>query len=253
MNGTYNRELEKLSNEARVWLLELKTKNFVKAGAILHTTILTEDWIRGWKKMRESTASAPGGHYGHYKTAAVAATLPEDHVDYWPELADIYATMSSMPLKHGFAPKRWQKCIDAILEKIPGQPRIEKPRIIMLYEADFNFVLKLIWGRRLVRHAEMHICLGEENHGSRSGRQLTNALLEKYLVYKYARLTRTSLITVDNDAKYDRIIKSLAMIACIAVGLPVLAAAMHNKTHHGMQQRPVMALYNPIWVQMTMH
>ena len=25
------------------------------------------------------------------------------------------------------------------------------------------------------------------------------------------------------------------MITCIAVGLPLLAAAMHNKTHHGMQ------------------
>jgi hypothetical protein len=27
------------------------------------------------------------------------------------------------------------------------------------------------------------------------------------------------------------------MIACIAMGLPLLAAAMHNKTHHGMQHR----------------
>ena len=118
MNGTYDRELEKLSDEAPVWLLELKTKNFVRAGAVINTTISTADWIRGWKKMRESTASAPGGHYGHYKTAAVAATLPEDHADYWPVLAELYAIMASMPLKHGFAPKRWQKCIDAILEKI---------------------------------------------------------------------------------------------------------------------------------------
>jgi hypothetical protein len=55
-------------------------------------------------------------------------------------------------------------------------------------------------------------------------------------MYEYARLTRTSLVTVNNDAKscYDQIIKSLAMIACIGVGLPLLAAAMHNKTHHGM-------------------
>jgi hypothetical protein len=31
---TYDRELEKLSDEARTWLLELQTKNFVKAGAV---------------------------------------------------------------------------------------------------------------------------------------------------------------------------------------------------------------------------
>jgi hypothetical protein len=92
MQGTFNRELEKLTHEARVWLLELKTKNFASAGAVIDTTISTDDWVWGWKKMRESTASAPGGHYGHYKTAAVVANLPDHHPDYWPALAEIYAT-----------------------------------------------------------------------------------------------------------------------------------------------------------------
>ena len=103
-----------------------------------------------------------------------------------------------------------------MLEKTPGKPIIEKLCIIMLYEADFNFVLKLIWGQRHVRHAEKYWCLGNSNHGSRSERQTIDALLEKLLLYEYARLTRTSLVTVDNDAKscYDRIIKSLAMIVC---------------------------------------
>ena len=109
----------------------------------------------------------------------------------------------------------------------------------MLFEADFNFALKLIWGKRLVRHAESHLALGSDNHGSRPGRKCTDALLEKLLIYEHARLTRTSLITVDNDAKscYDRIIKTLAMTACIAVGLPLAAAIMHNLTHHNMKHR----------------
>jgi hypothetical protein len=62
--------------------------------------------------MWESTASAPGGHYGHYKTAAVIANLDEKH--YFPDLAETSAVMTSLPLKHGFAPKRWCTCIDAI-------------------------------------------------------------------------------------------------------------------------------------------
>ena len=84
--------------------------------------------------------------------------------------------MLSLPLKHGFAPSRWKKCINAILKKIPGQPRIEKLRIIMLYEADFNFMLKVIWGKRPVRDAEMYKCLGTENKGSRLGYQTTDAI-----------------------------------------------------------------------------
>jgi hypothetical protein len=64
--------------------------------------------------------------------------------------------------------------------------------------------------------------------------------MEKLLIYEFARLTRTSLITVDNVAKscYDGIIKTLAMIACMAVGLPLAAAIMHNITHkNSMQHR----------------
>jgi hypothetical protein len=188
--------------------------------------------------MRESTASAPGGHDGHYKTVAVIAKLPADHKDYFPDLAATYAAMTSLPLKHGFAPTRWCSRIVAILEKIPGRPIIGKFWIIMLYEVDFNFVLKLIWGKRLVRHAESHLALGSENHGSRPGLQCTDTLLEKLPIYEFAHLTRTSLITVDkNDVKlcYGRIIKTLAMIACMAVGLPL--AVMHNITHNSMQHR----------------
>jgi hypothetical protein len=210
--------------------------DFVSDGRIISTNISTEDWISGWMKMRESTVSAPGGHHGHYKTAATVARLPHDHPQHKRVLAEIYATMLSMPLAHGFAPTRWQYGVDAILEKITGKPMIEKLWIIMLYEADFNFVLKLIWRRRLVRHAEKYKCLGSSNHQLRAGQHTVDALLEKLLLYEYACLTRTSLVTVHNDAKscYDRIIKSLAMIACIGVGLPLLAATMHNKTHQGM-------------------
>jgi hypothetical protein len=116
--------------------------------------------------MRESTALAPGGHYGHYKTAAVAAKLPDDHPNHTRVLAEMYATMLSLPLAHGFAPARWKYCVDAILKKIPGKPIIEELRIIMLYEADFNFTLKLIWGRRLVQHAEQYKVLGDSNHAT---------------------------------------------------------------------------------------
>ena len=238
--GTYDHELLALSDEAREWISQLASKDFTRTrDGLISTAISTDDVIRGWAKMRESTSSAPGGHYGHYKTASVAARLPEDHSDHTTLIAELYAKMWSLPLQHGFAPTRWCKCIDAILEKLPGKPVIEKLRIIMLYEADFNFVLKLIWGKRLVRHAEKHGCLGKSNHGSRSGRQTTDAQLEKLLLYDITRLTRTSLVTVDNDAKscYDRIIKPLSMTACMAVGLPGNAATMHNNTHHRMEHR----------------
>ena len=244
MHGTYDYDLEKLSDEAREWLMALKTKPFVETNGTIDVSVSMEEWIAGWSKMRESTASAPGaGHYGHYKTVSVCARLPEKHPQHSKTLAAIYAAMLSLPLKHGFSPTRWQYCVDAIIEKIPNKPRIEKLRIIMLYEADFNFLLKLVWGKRLVRNAEAHKSIGESSHGSRSGRQAQDALLQKLLIYENARLSRTSLLTADNDAKgcFDRMIRTLAMLGCTAVGLPKNAAISHNLTHalmnHGIKTR----------------
>jgi hypothetical protein len=65
----------------------------------------------------------------------VLARLPEDHQDFSPVVAAFYASIVQLPLQHGFSPKRWRECTDAVLEKIPGQPKIEKLRIIMLFEA----------------------------------------------------------------------------------------------------------------------
>lgn len=219
-HGTYDFELLLLTEEARSWLEELKSKDLARDEGLISTAISTDTVIQGGSKMRESTSSAPGGHYGQYKTVSEIARLPKDHPDHTRVLAELYSKMWTLPLKHGFAPQRWCKCIDAILKKIPGKPVIEKLRIIMLYEADFNFV-------------------GNSNHGSRSGRQITGAQLEKLLLYEIFGLTCTSLVTVNNDAKscYDRIVKPISMTTCMAVGLPLCVAIMHNTTHRKMEHR----------------
>jgi hypothetical protein len=63
--------------------------------------------------------------------------------------------------------------------------------------------------------------------------------MEKILMHDFARITRTNLITTDNDAKacYDRIIRVFAMTDCMSLGLPKTAAVMHNTTHDRMVQR----------------
>ena len=196
LEGMYDFELDDLTEEARVWLTKLKKQGFVGGEEQVSTQLTTNQWIDGWKKMKESTASG-GHHFGHYKIAAMVAWLPEDHPDYFPELAAFYTIMPNMPLIHGFAPRCWQHCIDAVLEKIPGKPIIEKLRVIVLFQADFNFMLKVVWGRRLVWFAEKHKSLGHANHGSRSGMQSIDFSLEKVIVYDHCRLTPTNLITIE--------------------------------------------------------
>ena len=65
----------------------------------------------------------------------------------------MYATMMDLPIKYRFAPLRWLRVIQVLLEKDKGRPNVERLRTIQLVEADLNMVLKIIFGRRLVHHA----------------------------------------------------------------------------------------------------
>jgi hypothetical protein len=56
----------------------------------------------------------------------------------------------NVPLHYGFALKRWCTSITIMIEKDPGNPRIERLRVIHHFEADYNLSLKLIWGSRMV-------------------------------------------------------------------------------------------------------
>eukprot|EP00957_Ditylum_brightwellii_P060778 4614553-Ditylum_brightwellii.AAC.1 len=62
----------------------------------------------------ETTSASPSGcHYGHYKAIL-------DHDD----LCNVHAQMMYMPWLTDFTPSRWERAIDCMLEKDPGNPKI---------------------------------------------------------------------------------------------------------------------------------
>jgi hypothetical protein len=58
--------------------------------------------------------------------------------------------MMNLPLQYGFAPTRWCKSITDMIAKDPGSSKIERIRVIHLFEADYNLSLKLLWQKWLV-------------------------------------------------------------------------------------------------------
>ncbi|KAI2493764.1 hypothetical protein MHU86_20769 [Fragilaria crotonensis] len=110
-----------------------------------------------------------------------------------------------------------------------GRPRINRLRVVHLFEADFNFYLRLRWGHHLVRRALLLDLLHDGQHGSIPGcvaldlvvlTQLSSHLCP-VLMHDYARF--------DNDASscYDRIIVGLGILAARKCGMPHHAIRMH--------------------------
>ena len=65
------------------------------------------NFVQIFSKWKESTTTSPSGrHLGHYKAILES-----------PELIEYHCIMASIPLHFGFAPNRWTKAIQIMLQK----------------------------------------------------------------------------------------------------------------------------------------
>jgi hypothetical protein len=175
----------------------------------IKSIITVDEFNATVKKWKESTSTSPSiRHLGHYRSAIL-----DDHV------TSIHTDMLNLPIQFGFAPARWTPMI----EKDRGKPYLTHLRVIHLFEADYNLFLKILFlGKRLVRNGEKSNALNDQQHGSRPCRITTDALFLSRLEKDLIRQTKSNSAHMDNDATgfYDRIIKSLGMIACRRLGMP---------------------------------
>ncbi len=184
------------------------------------------DYTRGWQKARETTSSSASGiHFGHY----IAGTFN-------PEILLINATLADIPLRTGFSYDRWKKGLNIMIEKAAGDFNVEKLRIILLFEADFNANNKWL-GRAIMYQAEKKNQLAEEQYGSRKFKSAIAQCLNKNLLYDLIRFRRTAAALCSNDAKscYDRITLLAAVLCLCRLGCSQSAAASMITTIHDMQ------------------
>jgi hypothetical protein len=62
--------------------------------------------------------------------------------------------MLNIVIRLKLIPNRWCQAISVLLEKDPGSSCINRLRMIHLFEADYNFFLKVMWASRLVHRGE---------------------------------------------------------------------------------------------------
>ena len=172
--------------------------------------ITKEEYQAGWKACKEKTSA--GGtitHFGHCKAMA------EDK-----ELSEMEAAFISIPLKSGFPYSTWKQGIDCVLPKKQGLLEADKLRTIVLFEAEFNFMNKII-ARRAMRNAEEAQALINEQYGSRKDHTAIEQVLNKRLSFDLMRQMKRPGTIVPTDLKgcYDRIVHSVASLCLQRVGI----------------------------------
>ena len=200
--------------------------------------ITQDDVLRGFQSWKESTSTSPSGrHLGLYKAEI-------QH----PVLLSCFVKFLNIAISSGISIPRWSNAVNILIEKDTGQPKINRLRIIHLFEADFNFFLKLQWGHRLVRRALSLNLLHDGQHGSIPGRTSVDPVMLTQLTADLCRVLKHDYARFDNDASacYDRIIVGLGMLAARKCGMPASAIRTHAdalqfmrytvKTVHGVSE-----------------
>jgi hypothetical protein len=129
-------------------------------------------------------------------------------------------------VSNGLSLERWQNSINVLIEKDPGIPCVNRLWIIHLFEADYNFVLKLLWGSCIVKHGEKLNLFNNNQHGSRRNRTSLDPVYLQVISMDLCRLLKLNIASFDNDATracYDRIIVALGMLAARRIGMPANA------------------------------
>ena len=190
----------------------------------ISSLVTSSDFKSFFAKWKENTSTSPSGkHLGHYKALlSPAFTDNAELTDSANRIIALHVALLNIAATHGSPLERWQQIVSVMIEKKAGNYQLHKLRTIHLFEADYNWLLGMIFGRRMVYGAETQNHLHEGQWGSRPGRSAHDALLHKILSYEVARLTRTPLATFDNDAKscYDRIVMTFALMLCQKHGVP---------------------------------
>ena len=204
----------------------------------IDTVISMEEFKRGIKRWKERTTTSPSGrHLGHLHVllAPDGVMNPDEHGDSTTDIANkiltVHLRMMNIAIAWGYPPLRWRNVTMFVLEKEAGKPKIHRLRNIHLYEADYNFMLKLLWSKRLVRHAEHHKLLHDSQWGSRPKRRASDAVLQKQLQYELTYGLRKQLVSMELDARacYDRIISTCAMLLSMMHGMPASACQLQRR------------------------
>jgi hypothetical protein len=104
-------------------------------------------FVSTFRKWSKKTSTSPTGrHLGHYKSlfADNKSEYTEKNPDPKNDIMKVYHHIASSAVRWGVSLKWWQNSITSMIEKIPGCPKINKLRVIHLYEADYNLILKIL-------------------------------------------------------------------------------------------------------------
>jgi hypothetical protein len=181
------------------------------SGAEIATTISTADFHQYWIKVDKWTSSSFNSvTFLHYKLAASHSMLLAIHAAYL-----------SVCKQKGTPLARWGIGLTVLLEKIVGNNFVHKLRVIRFLEADFNWINKVFFAKRMIGSAhERNFIPGE--CFLKKGSNCINAVMTKIFICNISRIHYHDACIAGKDFKdcYDQAAHPIAAISLQSFQVP---------------------------------
>ena len=236
LKGEIPASLAELDEMTKIFLAECKKK-----APTISLELDVATCIAAFRQWRESTATYGNRHLGHYRALGAATGIEktdEEQETTGESIMGVHVRIMNLAIQHGEPLPRWLQALNIILPKIPGKPFLHKLRIIHLFEADYQFILKEL-AFRLNQHNEHLGLLGDQQYGSRPGRSAAQLLFATSLTMDYINSTRTNagIANMDAQACYDRMIPAAVGLVDRTYGCPKAMTTLHGKALARMEYR----------------
>ena len=179
--------------------------------------VTTDDYQFFWSKADEFIQSSYSNiHFGHYKAIA------QDRY-----LSALQAAKLSLATRTGIPMDHWGSALTVLLEKEFGNIYLDKMRAICLMEADFKWLMKLVFAKRMMDQAYDAGIIPVEQF-ARRGTQAAQGVLCKVLFCDMIRALHLTagLPSVDLGNCYDAVSHPIASIAMQALKAPLMTVVL---------------------------
>jgi hypothetical protein len=222
-------------------------------------TVTFDDFVSALLHWREDMATSPSGrHLGIYRSLVTAycdssgefSEAPDPHSDDddppVPNLMEDDETTVPAPwfdptvqekseailqvifgiaeatASLGFYLQRWTQVVNVMIYKKIGCIELNKMRVIHLFEADFNLLVALFFGRRAMHHQVDHGLIHEGQFGKPGG-ECQDAASSKVLTNLVSDFSKTPTGQFESDATacFDREVTRFVFLCFKSTGAPM--------------------------------
>jgi hypothetical protein len=178
-NQVWPEEFNDLPKYVKEILLKLGDGQQLKQ---IPNNITFEEFCNGFKVWRERTTTSPSGrHLGHYKLLLRLQIFDKEDndINLSMKLMHLYYKITAISAYLGTPLKRWKNVSTCMIQKDKNSTKINRLRVIHLYEADYNLILKIVWARNGIWNAHNKNALNDGQAGSRPGKRAIEVVIKK--------------------------------------------------------------------------